>query len=110
MSDAVLELARELVELDQRAIEIRNALRAALTSNDLDPDVVETPPFVVTSPPRASPKTKTRQGENSAARAREAEDRIVQYLRSSPGLRTSEIVRATQGSLTTTVARLKRLS
>ncbi len=41
--------------------------------------------------------------------AAEAEARIIDLLRSTPGMKTTEIARATQSKTNTTVERLKRL-
>ena len=101
MSDDLVSLARELVDLDARASEVRTKMRALLDG-----------------PPAPTRPLKPVAGLNGGGQTRaaqraqtEADDlAIVDLLKTSPSLRLTEIIAALQKPASTVQLMLKRLA
>ena len=95
----LVELAQRYVSLSAELEETRNAMRAALMNgSDRNP----------TKAGSSGPPNKGTDRERVLAQSKEADERVLALLREKP-MRPSEIVRATQGKLSTTRERLRRL-
>jgi hypothetical protein len=95
----LVELAQRSVSLSAELEETRNAMRAALMNgSDGNP----------TKAGSSGPPHKGRGREGLLAQSKAADERVLVLLREKP-MRPSEIVRATQGKLSTTRKRLRRL-
>ena len=95
----LVELAQKFVALSAELEETRNEMRAALMNgSDGNP----------TKAGSSGPHKKRMDREALLAQSKAAEERVIVLLREKP-MRPSEIVRATQGKLSTTRERLRRL-
>jgi hypothetical protein len=95
----LVELARKFVTLSAELEETRNAMRAALMNgSDGNP----------TKAGSSGPPNKGMDREAFLAQTKAADERVLALLREKP-MRPSEIVRVTQGKLSTTREPLRRL-
>ena len=95
----LVELARKFVALSAELEATRNAMRAALLDrSDGNP----------TTAGSTGPHKKGMDREAILAQSKAADGRVIALLRDKP-MRPSEIARATQGKLSTTRERLRRL-
>jgi hypothetical protein len=95
----LVELAQRYVSLSAELEETRSAMRAALMNgSDRYP----------TKAGSSGPPNKGTDRERVLAQSKEADERVLALLREKP-MRPSEIVRATQGKLSTMRERLRRL-
>ena len=95
----LVELAQRYVSLSAELEETRSAMRAALMNgSDRNP----------TNAGSSGPPNKRTDRESVLAQSKAADERVLALLREKP-MRPSEIVRATQGKLSTTRERLRRL-
>jgi hypothetical protein len=102
----LVQLAERFVRASAELDAIRNEMRKLLL-NGADPNPPRPTraarPGAKTRPPRQHPKTA------KAVAAAKAEAKIFELVRSTPGLGTAAIARATGCGTTTTAGRLKRL-
>jgi hypothetical protein len=102
----LVQLAERFVRASAELDAIRNEMRKLLL-NGADPNPPRPTraarPGAKTRPPRQHPKTA------KAVAAAKAEAKIVELVRSTPGLSTAAIARATGCGTTTAAGRLKRL-
>jgi DNA invertase Pin-like site-specific DNA recombinase len=98
----VVELARAVCEADDALQAAKEALRIVLLNGAAGDD--RRPP-----PPPRSKRPGPPINQVRAATAAEAEAQIVALLKDRPGLKTSEIVKATGAKGSTVSERLRRL-
>jgi hypothetical protein len=100
MSGDLLALASKYVSLTGEIEDVRRAMLACLTNGAAD-----------TAPtPRPMPARPTKPGGHpNAAAAQEAEAKIIELLRATPGIGTAALARATGAKVNTTAERLKRM-
>jgi hypothetical protein len=95
----LVELAQKFVALSAELEETRTAMRAALMNGSDGNPTMAGP---------SGPHIKGMDRETFLAQSKAADERVLALLREKP-MRPSEIVRATQGKLSTTRERLRRL-
>jgi hypothetical protein len=94
------ELARRYVSLSDELESVRDQIKRALMKDAGD----------AAPTPRPMPARPTKPGGHpNAAAAQEAEAKIIELLRATPGLGTAAIARSTGAKVNTTAERLKRL-
>jgi uncharacterized membrane protein len=103
MDGNLVELAQRFVRLSGELDSTRDAMKRLLLNGAGSPNEN---PFVRASRPGAK---RPRSNPPKALRAAEIETTILELLRSSPGMGTAAIARATAAQRSTTDERLKRL-
>jgi hypothetical protein len=113
MAENLVQLAERFLHLSTEIEDVRRAMLACL-ANSAGP--VENPPQPVRrsdgkqpSAPKASKPTHPARSDVMAKSAA-ADDAVLALLRSTPGLRTAKIARATEAKTNTLGQRLQRLS
>ena len=101
----LVQLAERFVRASAELDAIRNEMRKLLL-NGADPN-----PPRPTRAARPGAKTRPQQHPKTAksVEAAKAEAKIVELLKSTPGMRTAAIAKATKSGTTTAAGRLKRL-
>jgi hypothetical protein len=99
MSGDLLALASKYVSLTGEIEDVRRAMLACLTNGAAD--AARTP-----RPMQARPKPGSHP---NALKAAEAEAKMIELLRASPGMRTTAIAQATGAKKSTVTERLRRL-
>ena len=102
MSELVA-LAERFVRLSGELDATRDAMRRLLLNG------AGAEPVRPTKPARSKPGGVEKQKHPHAIAAAAAEGKIIEVLRSTPGMKTTEIARATDAKVNTTTQRLARM-
>jgi len=107
MTETLVALAERFVTLTSELNATREAMRRLLMNGaDPDPD----PPVNPMSAKRPGGKRSHSPPSNrKAARARQGEQAILDLLKMTPGMRTSELAKQTEAQMSTVSERLRRM-
>lgn len=102
MSGDLLALASRYIALTGEIEDVRRAMLACLANG-------AEPPVRPTSAQRPGAKKGPQPSHPKAAEAAKAEKAIIELLRASPGLKTSELAKSSGAKKSTVAERLRRL-
>jgi hypothetical protein len=107
MSSDLIALAREYVALSDQLEAVRAKIKATVL-NGSAPDAKAEPalPF---SKPTAGRRKPPKTPHPNAKLAAEAEAKIIEVIRTQPGIKTAEIARAMDAKANTTAQRMGRM-